>query len=158
MRFNTENFNPSDEQKEPAQPKRVAIPVDSKVFSQSLQEFESKIAELKKEFQNLFQDRVNVLFGAVPDLEGISIIQYTPYFNDGDVCEFRIGSVSFHEEEDFEQEWDDDFDSPADQQELKDALNEFIYNNQDLMKDMYGDHAYIRITRAGTDISEYEHE
>lgn len=158
MRFNTTGFNPSDDQSQPSTPKRVAIPVDSKVFYQSLEDFQTRIEALRQEFQTLFQSQVKVLFDAVPDLEAIDIVQYTPYFNDGDTCEFGISSVSFYNEEDFSHDYDSDFDSPQEQQALKDLLKTFIYSNEDLMKSLYGDHAQITITREETKIEEYEHD
>lgn len=156
MRFNTTGFNPSDEQN--STPKRVAVPFNTNEFIKSLQDFEEKVQQLKKDFQALFQDRVKIVFDAVPDLESIQIIQYTPYFMDGDACEFSIHSVSFYNEEEPDSDWDFDFDSPSDQQSLKDALKGFIYTNENLMCDMFGDHAQITITREGTDVSEYDHE
>lgn len=161
MRFNTNGFNPSDEQNQnnqTTQPKRVAVPVDIKVFSASLQAFQDKMVEIQKEFQILFQDRVKVLFDAVPDLEAIEIIQYTPYFMDGDACEFSINSVSFYENEDFESDYNDDFDCPSEQQVLKDALDSFIYANEELMKSLYGDHVQVVITREDTKLKHYDHE
>ena len=158
MRFNTEGFTPSDEQNTPATPQRVAIPVNIKDFSQSLQDFQAKVEALQKEFQNLFQDRVKVVFDAVPALEKIEIIQYTPYFMDGDVCEFSISSVSFYDDVEKSHGYEEDFDCPSEQQVLKDALNKFIYQNDELMKTMYGDHAIISITREGTEVDEYEHD
>lgn len=158
MRFNTSGFNPSDEQNQPEQPKRVAIPVDIKVFSDSLQAFQEKIADLRKEFQSLFQEQVKVLFGAVPDLEGIAIIQYTPYFNDGDTCEFSVSSVSFYNEDFDEDNYESDFSSPPEQKILKDSLKSFIYNNEELMKSLYGDHAKVIITREETKVEIYDHE
>jgi len=156
MRFNTNGFTPSDD--EQAKPKRVAVPVDIKEFIQSLNDFEAKVEQLRKDFQTLFQERVKIIFDAVPDLESIEIIQYTPYFMDGDACEFSIHSVSFYNEEEADSDWDYDFDSPSDQQSLKDALKGFIYTNENLMRDMFGDHAKIIITREGTQVNEYEHD
>lgn len=156
MRFNTNGFTPSDD--EQSTPKRVAIPFDSKEFIQSLQDFEEKVKQLRKEFQELFQSRVKIVFDAVPDLESIQIIQYTPYFMDGDACEFSVHSVSFYNEEEPDTDCDYDFESPSEQQVLKDALQGFIYSNQDLMREMYGDHAEITITREGTVVSELEHD
>lgn len=158
MRFNTDGFNPSDEQNKDSKPKRVAVPVNINDFTDALQAFEAKITAMREEFKVLFKERVDMLFGAVPALEAIEIIQYTPYFMDGDVCEFSIYSVSFYDEEDFDSDWDYDFDSSADEQSLKDALLGFIRSNEELMKSMYGDHAKITITREGTEIDEYDHE
>lgn len=158
MRFNTDGFNPSDEQNQDTQPKRVAVSVNISDFTNALQAFEAKISAMREEFKVLFKERVDMLFGAVPDLEAIEIIQYTPYFMDGDVCEFSISSVSFYDEDDYDQDWDYDFDSPVEQQLLKDALLRFIRSNDELMKSMYGDHAKITITREGTEVEEYDHE
>lgn len=46
----------------------------------------------------LSEEEVDALFAGVIGLRGVRGIawtQYTPYFNDGDVCEFGIGEVSF---------------------------------------------------------------
>lgn len=158
MRFNTDGFNPSDEQNQDTKPKRVAVPVNVNDFTNALEAFQEKVNAMREEFKVLFQERVDILFGAVPDLEAIEIIQYTPYFMDGDVCEFSISSVSFYDEEEFDSDYESDFSSPSEQQVLKDALNRFIYGNEELMKSMYGDHARIVITREGTEVNEYDHE
>ena len=62
-----------------------------------------KIVEEQKEFfkdvQNKFKDGVKKVFEELPELHAISWHQYTPSFNDGDVCENRLGTLFFHVDE-----------------------------------------------------------
>jgi hypothetical protein len=44
------------------------------------------LAEIQKEFPTMFVD----LFKQAPNLKSFGWTQYTPYFNDGDTCEFSI--------------------------------------------------------------------
>ena len=44
------------------------------------------LAELQKEFPAMFTE----LFAQAPDLKSFGWTQYTPYFNDGDSCEFGV--------------------------------------------------------------------
>lgn len=51
-----------------------------------------------KEVQKSKQDLETLLlnfWSNVPEIHGIAITQYTPYFNDGDVCEFGIQDLFF---------------------------------------------------------------
>ena len=44
------------------------------------------LAEIQKEFPTMFVD----LFKQAPNLKSFGWTQYTPYFNDGDTCEFGV--------------------------------------------------------------------
>jgi len=46
----------------------------------------SLVAELQKQFPGMFVE----LFKQAPNLKSVGWTQYTPYFNDGDTCEFGV--------------------------------------------------------------------
>jgi hypothetical protein len=64
-------------------------PVLEKIKAE-LAAFEEKkkamLAEIQKEFPGMFVD----LFKQAPKLKSFGWTQYTPYFNDGDTCEFSV--------------------------------------------------------------------
>ena len=56
-------------------------------------------AELQRKFQEqaqtLFKDITKEFFAKNPGVSAIVWTQYTPYFNDGDTCEFRVNDPTF---------------------------------------------------------------
>jgi len=55
--------------------------------------------ELKKKFQaeaqSLFKDITKEFFDKNPGITAVRWTQYTPYFNDGDTCEFTVNDPTF---------------------------------------------------------------
>mgnify|MGYP000573623665 CR=1 FL=1 len=49
-------------------------------------------SELVNTFQSTLQYAAQEIFEADPGVKGISWVQYTPYFNDGDPCTFGVGT------------------------------------------------------------------
>lgn len=56
-------------------------------------------AELRRQFQekaqSLFKEITKEFFEKNPGITGVVWTQYTPYFNDGDTCEFRVNDATF---------------------------------------------------------------
>lgn len=56
-------------------------------------------AELKRKFQTqaqeMFKEITKEFFDKNPGITGVVWTQYTPYFNDGDTCEFRVNDATF---------------------------------------------------------------
>ena len=73
----------------------------------------TEIVEQQKTFfddiQVKFKDGVKKIFDIVPELQALSWKQYVPSFNDGEPCEFSLGELHFHFENDLTAE-DDDID------------------------------------------------
>jgi hypothetical protein len=56
-------------------------------------------AEMQRKFQEqaqaLFKEITKEFFDKNPGITGVVWTQYTPYFNDGDTCEFSVGDPTF---------------------------------------------------------------
>lgn len=57
-------------------------------------------AEMAKQGQTLLLEMFKKMFEDVPELASMRWRQYTPYFNDGDPCVFRVGDVYFRLKDD----------------------------------------------------------
>lgn len=55
-------------------------------FAKTQEEFRAKMTE---EFKGLFKE----FFEEYPEIVAVGWNQYTPYFNDGDTCEFSVGDM-----------------------------------------------------------------
>jgi hypothetical protein len=88
-----------------------------------------------------------------PDVYGIKWTQYTPYFNDGEPCVFRLGGVSaFPTKEDFEN--GDRYDFESYNEEPETSLSQI----EDILEVIFGDHTEVSATRDEITTEEYEHD
>lgn len=94
---------------------------------------------------NLFEDSRLVSF---------SWTQYTPYFNDGEECEFGVNC-------DWPYVNDVDFDD-RDETTFEDlfvTIRDFLWNiDADAFRDSFGDHCRVTVTRTGVTVEEYRHD
>lgn len=140
----------------------------------ALQELITNQEALKKEFVTKatsgFKEALKELFAEVPTLKALKWNQYTPYFNDGDACTFRVGEVYFKLDDTAEDagDYEDGFDgtwtiqktNPALAKTL-DAFGSLIQSKamRDILLDMFDDHQEIVCTRDGNvETSEYSHD
>lgn len=141
--------------------------------------------ELQKKFQEtaqkLFMETTKEFFGLNPKVTGIVWTQYTPYFNDGDTCEFGVHEPSFTNVPDPENinwgEYEGDEETATDGSEIVvyegwgtfpdifdkascDSFSRMIQSSEmeDVMKAMFGDHVKVTATREGFDVQDYEHD
>lgn len=150
-----------------------------------------KMAELQQEKNTLdqkirdmatavFDEEAKVLFDKHPNLVSISWAQYTPYFNDGDTCEFSAGTDDCNitylvdGEEDTEEyasmytartrvAGEPNYRGVIEPATEKDFalidFSEFIANfGDDLLLFMFGDHVRVTMARDGTTTDEYDHD
>jgi len=122
----------------------------------------------KKELLPVFKP----LFDKYPELESFSWTQYTPYFNDGDSCDFGvvgIDQINGWEEYDSE-EWEEEvhrleakngkyrhiegplYPAYQEAQKLVRSLPE------DLLESILGDHIRVTVTRKSIETEEYSHD
>lgn len=170
MRYNIENKDAEQQQSTEDQ---------LKAFTENMSATEEKLEklreEMKKTMQKEFNSSIQEIFRLVPRLKSFAWTQYSPYFNDGDECVFRVNQVnalSFipdYGSYSYEVENDDDFiiadyDS-ANTESLtvaeKEAIQkviDFIENSDDLMEDLYGNHVSVILTADGANVDGYDHD
>ena len=116
------------------------------------------------------------LFEKYPDLIGVRWTQYTPYFNDGDACEFSIYSAAVKVKDvDEGGDWDNGFFGPWElgyydatksiegSESLQEVLREFESRLSSgahyvILNEKFGDPAEVTATQDGFSVEYYEHD
>jgi hypothetical protein len=105
-------------------------------------------AELNKKFQikaqELFKETTKEFFDKNPGITAVIWTQYTPFFNDGDTCEFSVGEPSFTNAE------GDDLDDCTSYGEYE-GDNESVWCEGDWI--LTGDSDYTKERRKNMDMS-----
>lgn len=154
---------------------------------EELEQMNAEMAELKKahleKSKELFTKVTKKLFDSHPTLESFSWNQYTPYFNDGDECVFSVngGDPSINDLEYDSKVFDEElteygtYDNATRSypnkkvttnpyydkalSEAKDNVVTFLESiDASVLKDMFGDHVEVKVTRNGTETEEYDHD
>jgi hypothetical protein len=143
-------------------------------LKQSLKDMRAEVRRLREKMkaqcQTLFHDGMKELFANHPKLTSFSWTQYTPYFNDGDTCEFSVHKDYLHMEFDG-QEFDEVSDyafkggSESDERKcvgLREAYEEVAEILDSLeesdFKSLFGDHVQVTATKDGVTADEYSHD
>lgn len=125
-------------------------------------ELQDKMATMGKEalkphFDKFFEDH--------PTVEAIRWEQYTPYFNDGDACEFgvndfvvKMANPAEGSEEDEDDSDDDEDDDGFVYGDSTVAALEKEVRDDDVLEHIFGDHVRVTVTRDGFEVEEYEHD
>ena len=147
-------------------------------------ELVEKQRALQKEFQTtaqaLFKETTKEFFEQNPLVNSIVWTQYTPYFNDGDTCEFSVGSATYTNaidgdsirwgeyDGDEENIWvygDDCYGEPVPvpeemNTELCDSFDRMLQSSEmeAVMKAMFDDHVKVIATRDGFDVQDFDHD
>jgi hypothetical protein len=130
--------------------------------------FDAKRKELTEQLKNDFPALLAPLFEKYPGVKNVRWTQYTPYFNDGDACEFSTNASYADLNYDGREEEEEDEESEnATQQETKEVpeeaegeFHEVLSSIDDsFYKDLFGDHVEVIVSRDGTiEVEEYEHD
>ncbi len=146
-----------------------------------INQYETKIENFRIELRESFKQFVRDFFKEVPELKTIFWTQYTPYFNDGDTCEFRVNEplfANFQSEIDLraydsgneelaEGQWLYDgygvYGARSNADHIKQKMDEFTSVIQstamrDVLQMMFGDHVQVTITESRMVSSECEHD
>lgn len=142
---------------------------------QTLRALAKKTEDLKKEVtkeatkagKKEIKAHLDEIFKANPDIKGIRWKQYTPYFNDGDPCEFSVHEalVSFGEETGGD--YDDGYVGTYELKERKHKSLKDIREFSDLiqsegmssvMETVFGDHVQVTVTPEDVEVEEYSHD
>ena len=159
-------------------------------MSKRLEELSERMTKIKEEAKvemtSIFKEETDILFEKYDWLEEISWTQYTPYFNDGDSCEFSVNSdVSINGTEGYldgrkfkiydntyssiiSDDTDEFIDTIRDNKQMQDEYIKvqdtmeyivgFLANNEDIALDMFGDHTKVSVQRGGTYTEKYDHD
>ena len=124
--------------------------------------------------QMKFKEATRAFFDSNPTIQAVVWSQYTPYFNDGEECIFSVNTPTFvrenFDEEDlldpYEYEGDETYKSlsfwrkpdATDSVELNCyEFSVLIEGNDELMKNVFGDHVAVYLTRNKVVVVEYSH-
>ncbi len=66
-----------------------------KTMNDAIVEMNRVKKELSEKTKNLLEIETKKFFEQYPEIQAIGWNQYTPYFNDGDECVFRVGDIYF---------------------------------------------------------------
>lgn len=148
-------------------------------FKTQLDAIEQQRIELFKSIETQFVSLAQKILSESPVIGCIAWSQYTPYFNDGDECIFHVHDVyafspsvaEWIDENGVQSEmyWGEIDEGDAPTLEGEEAINtkvspsvneltSFIHENEELMKDIFGDHVRICITRTSVYLDQYDHD
>jgi hypothetical protein len=140
------------------------------------EELKSLDREYSKNVQTIFKRAIKPLFEQYPNVNGVSWLQYTPYFCDGDPCYFQMYADIYYglllkfddsEYEDYEnllayrrESVDDEI---VDDEELRNvykAFEDFLYTfTSEQMERIIPDEGRVYLARDGAmSVESYEHD
>lgn len=151
-------------------------------------EVEAMQARMKQTAQDLVKNGAAAIFQEYGDIVyAFGWRQYTPYFNDGEPCEFGMGELSILGRADMEDAPEDEYElanwfSENDvwyggtesfrpwssnsrlreprYKEASDAIEALykVLSYNDLAKEVFGDHVSVLFKESGIEVEEYDHE
>lgn len=127
-------------------------------FMSKIDEFNVAKKKLMEEVQAKFSAVVGSIMRKSERFVTYTIRAYTPYFNDGDACNFRVstwGDVNVDEEhEEDNGGWNEQ------DEKVEKEVRQFLEKVDDeIYKEVFGDHVQITFKRDGTaNISKCEHD
>lgn len=145
----------------------------------AIEEYKKQKAALQATCQASFGEACNEFFTAQPEVVAFTWTQYTPYFNDGDACEFSRGEIAAvaadpeaegeiaAEEYQGISVWDGDtvvngYEAKRNPTPLTTATIAFVDEleriPEEIYQEMFGDHVSVVVTRKGVEVFEYEHD
>lgn len=133
--------------------------MNKETLQEKFESFKKQVEDLRMKLQETGEqfllEHFKETFNKHQNLKEVRWTQYTPYFNDGEECTFR----SNHEWADIEGvDGELDYDS-KEYKEIKENIREFLSQFDDeLLRNLFGDHVEIIVTKEGISVEEYEHE
>lgn len=73
-----------------------------KNFDELNEQIKLAMKNMQDKSKGLIEAAANKFLNSCPDVKGVHWTQYTPYFNDGEACEFSVHDFCFHLDDDFE--------------------------------------------------------
>jgi len=133
---------------------------------QEIKEFQEKWEQekeiLAKKFKENFQKFFQEIFETHPKLKAFKFTAYTPYFCDGDPCEYEIHDVYdvlWDNNEDFIDKYELEGEEEKEVDEILEKINEIIFAiDQEFYKISFGDHVEIIVYPNKIKTSGYDHD
>lgn len=128
-------------------------------LQEKFENFKKQVEELRLQLQDTGEqflvEHFKETFTKHPNLKQVRWTQYTPYFNDGEECTFS----SNHQWADIEGvDGELDYNS-TEYKEIKENIREFLSQfDEELLRNLFGDHVEIIVTKEGISVEEYDHE
>jgi hypothetical protein len=148
-------------------------------FADTIAEVEKTINDAKERAKVVLFDAMKQVFVDHPEVQVITWTQYTPYFNDGDACEFGVGDVYVSSSPDCNH-WGEI--NEDDDDDVVGTGASFVYSHYQLngltgwddvsaildfmqspvgaeiLEFSLGDHAVVKVTPNGISVEEYNHD
>jgi hypothetical protein len=135
---------------------------DLKQLNEVLREVREKRQSLLKD---VFSEKSQIVFAANPGLESFTWKQYTPYFNDGDACHFRVHKEEINlvlNGEEAEEVYFSSYSKNKENNPLypiwQDIQSIFEGYEPSDLEEMFGDHVKVTVTPNGAETQEYNHD
>jgi hypothetical protein len=116
--------------------------------------FETQRKELVEKLGPAFGSIFQPFLAKYPEVDNVYFTAYTPYFNDGDPCQYNVHDLYYTVD------GDDEFSSYGDDErtmDFKEVCNVFGSIPDEIIEQLF-DEGKITITRDGVDHEEYYHD
>lgn len=114
---------------------------------------------IRRDGEKAFKEFLKEWFEKNPEVYGVKWRQYTPYFNDGEPCEFGVYEVYSYKTKEAFESGDDPYDCDgAEEVYGKGTLEETLGNIEDILEAAFGDHVEVSATRDEITVDEYSHD
>lgn len=131
----------------------------------AIKELTEKLSKVHAEIQKLgkeaFVEVYKPLFEKHSNVESIRWTQYTPYFNDGESCEFGVNDIELYSSKDgkYHDAWSLKY-YKSDLAELANKFSELHTSIDDkIFSTVFDDHVQVTISRDGNiEVEEYSHD
>ncbi len=136
------------------------------MLTKMIQEYEDLKKEFNLKIQGELEKQLRIIMSEMPEELSVSWTQYTPYFNDGDTCEFNANTYDMCPQVNGEELWDEEEGVIPDTTitfkqafHIAEVIQKIVEQiPDDMLLDAYGDHAEVSISKKGVEVSEYDHD
>jgi hypothetical protein len=127
------------------------------------------VKAFQEEAQEVVKPTLQEFMRAHPAIKAVGWSQYTPYFNDGDACTFRVNDLyastkdersdSLYDDDCWNELWGEPPEgyTPEDWEALKE-LNKAMQGMEAELEAVFGDHVQVIVTAEGVEVEEHEHD
>jgi hypothetical protein len=131
----------------------------------TIQEASEKIAAARAEMKTFAKTQGKAAIGAAfrsffekyPEVDHIQWTQYTPHFNDGDPCTFRVNDYDMLRDADGDEICG--YGSDGREKEISEAFKEIWGSiDEDLLEACFGDGVEVTITADNVTVDDYDHD